>query len=122
MSLRSKDAMDRGQWGKKQSADSGIGSRAIKWIDLSELSAVRPVYDKVVSMVESLPENQQRAVLLAAFTFDSLMSKATTGGKLGVRQLKAWYKALPAEEQQRIMVEALKHPKGSLKRHRPNRR
>jgi len=116
--------MDRAQWGKKQSADSGIGSRAIKWLDPSDISAIRPVYDKIVSMIGSLPEHQQRAVLLAAasgFTFDSLVTRATTGGKLAARQLKAWYKALPPQEQQRIMMEALKHPRPSLRRPRPKR-
>jgi hypothetical protein len=110
MSLRKKNAMDRAQWGKKQSADSGIGSRAIKWIDPGELTEIRPAYDKVVSVVASFPENQQRAILLMAasgFTFESLVSKATTGGKLGARRLKDWYNTLPPTEQQRIMMEAL---------------
>ena len=96
--IRGKDAMTA--WAEKgQSADRGIGSRA-KSI-LAELSpndasikTLRSCYAKIVKVVDSMSEVDQRVVLLCAasdFTLDSLIekSKASVGysSRLGSRDM-----------------------------------
>ena len=83
-SLRLTDAMVEGNWGKPQTPDSGIGSRAkgaISELPDTDVDGFRKLYSVIIKTIGKADEAVQRAALLAAasdYTLDSLIKKAAS--------------------------------------------